>query len=112
MTTVRVDHAGCGAYGAGMSFKRALFLIIAVVALLVGSSATAGAQDNPDYTAPAPTVEVTSPAPQSLRSTPARAAAGAPLAVTGTDALQLLVVGGLLVAGGAAILTARRRAVS
>lgn len=98
------------------AFRTTISGFVVAGAFLLGPAASA--QENPDYTAPAPVVEVTTPPSQpvaNVAQTPAQAdteteTAGAGLPVTGSDAVQLLVVGGLLVSGGAGILAARRRA--
>ena len=90
-----------------MGIKR--FFQVAVVAfvLVLATAGAASAQENPDYTAPAPAVEVTTPPIQTFRSTPAAPTtpSDAPLPV-----VQLLVIGGVLVAGGGGLLAVRRRA--
>ena len=95
-----------------MGIKR--FFQVAVVAfvLVLATAGAASAQENPDYTAPAPAVEVTTPPIQAFRSTPAAPTtpSDAPLPVTGADVVQLLVIGGVLVAGGGGLLAVRRRA--
>lgn len=96
------------------AFRTTISGLVVAGAVFLGSAAAA--QENPDYTAPAPAAEITTPPSQPIASAAAAPAqadtapAAAGLPVTGSDALQLLVVGGLLVSGGAGILAARRRA--
>ncbi len=96
-----------------MSLRRTLQFALAAVlvaaSLALGSAA--GAQQNPDYTAPAPSEVVTNSTPQAVRkiSTAAATPQRQRLAITGSDTTQLLVVGTILVAGGAATLLIRRR---
>lgn len=107
-----------------MSIRRtiqfATAAVVASVALSIGSPA--GAIENPDYTAPAPTKVVNNATPQAARKTasaaePAAAApasrAAAPsdqgLPVTGSDVAQLAVIGLILVAAGIGFLGLRRR---
>lgn len=95
------------------TFQFALAAVLVAVSLALGSAA--GAQENPDYTAPAPSEAVTNSTPRQVRkiSTAAPAAPEAAgrqrLAITGSDFTQLLVVGSILLAGGAATLLIRRR---
>ncbi len=90
------------------SLQFALALVVASVALAFGSAA--GAVDNPDYTVPPPSSVVSNETPRAIRqSVAATPAARERLAITGSDATQLAVVGGILVAGGAATLGLRRR---
>lgn len=98
-----------------MSLRRSLSVLtalaVAILATLaLGFSSPAGAADNPDYTAPAPTTVVVTPTepaqPQAVR---AAAPTAQRLAITGSDSAQLAVVGGVLLLGGAAILVARKR---
>jgi LPXTG-motif cell wall-anchored protein len=98
-----------------MFIKRALLTTLLAVLVTLTAATVVGAQENPDYTAPAPTVDVTAPptgnSPQTLTRTPtARSSSAAPLALTGSDVVQLLVVGGIMIGGGAGVLLARRRA--
>jgi LPXTG-motif cell wall-anchored protein len=92
-----------------MALKRAFLisLLAAVIALAAGSGAHA--QENPDYTAPAPAVEVTDPPVRTAAASPVSQQRATPLALTGSDVLQMVVVGAVLVAGGAGVLAARRR---
>lgn len=100
------------------TLKTALVLLAAAFALTVGSAA--GAIENPDYTAPPPSTPVTVlPARvDAVRAQPAVAAPSNPsvanqrLAITGSETTQLVVVGALLVAGGAGLMVARRRTAS
>jgi LPXTG-motif cell wall-anchored protein len=95
-----------------MGIKRAFQVVVVGLLVTAGAAGAAGAQENPDYTAPAPQVEVTVPPIQTFRSAPAAPAtpSDTPLPVTGADVAQLLLLGGALVAGGAGILALRRRA--
>lgn len=93
-----------------MATKRAFLTTSFAASLALATAGAAGAQQNPDYTAPAPVVSVTAPPVQNLSTPVQRSTSSAPLALTGTDALQLVVAGGVLVAGGAGVLVARRRA--
>lgn len=97
-----------------MGIKRIVQFSVAVILLVatLAGGGVASAQENPDYTAPAPTVAVTSPPIQPLQpATPATPAtpANTPLPVTGADVVQMLVIGGVLIGGGAGLLTIRRR---
>ncbi|MCU1497101.1 MAG: hypothetical protein JWM47_1054 [Acidimicrobiales bacterium] len=96
-----------------MSIRRTLQLALALVAASVvfAFGSAAGAVENPDYGRPPEKVKTT--VPQPVRRTnivvaPPRTA----LAITGSDATQLVVVGGLLLAGGTATLLLRRRVVA
>ena len=97
------------------TLQTALVLLVAAFTITMGSMA--GAVENPDYTAPPPSVPVTVlPAKvDAIRARPAVAApsnqraANQQLAITGSETTQLVVVGLLLVAGGAGLLVARRR---
>ena len=95
-----------------MSLRRVLsFLTASVVGgLFLLAPSSAGAVDNPDYTAPPPTTVVTTPAPASKVTT---AVAASPertsLAITGSDAVTTAVIGVSLLAGGAVVLAVRRR---
>lgn len=94
-----------------------LALVLVVAAFTLSMGAAAGAVENSDYTAPPPSTPVTDPPTEvaSLRAnrTAAVPAAAAPsnqrLAITGSETTQLLVIGTLLVAGGAGLMVARRR---
>ena len=88
--------------------------MIAVVSLAMGSMA--GAVDNPDYTAAPPSMPMVQSLPaviQKARNVPA--APSVPVTnrtkmpVTGSDLVQLFAMGAVLVVGGAALLTVRRR---
>ncbi len=89
--------------------QAAIALLLAVVVLVGGGAASA--QENPDYTAPAPEVTVTAPPIQPVRSTPAAPSAPTqtPMPVTGADVVQMVLVGGALIAGGAGFMALRRR---
>ena len=94
-----------------MSLRRVLSMTVAVVlAALVSLAAPASATENPDYTAPPPTTVVTTPQPATKVKT---AVAVTPLrtrlAITGSDATGTVVIGVVLIAGGAALLAVRRR---
>jgi LPXTG-motif cell wall-anchored protein len=114
-----------------MSLRAPLKLVsaslVAAATLFLGP--VAGAVENPDYTAPAPTVVVADPANGSIsvgapRSNAVAAVPGAGaatstaatataarqrLAITGSDTAQLAVLGAVLVAVGAGALVLRRR---
>ena len=97
-----------------MSLRRVLSMTVAVVlAALVAPAAPASATENPDYTAPPPTTVVTTPQPATKVKT---AVAVTPLrtrlAITGSDATGTVVIGVVLIAGGAALLAVRRRRVA
>ena len=103
-----------------MSLRRSLTFVfaLAVAALALGIATPAGAVDNPDYTAPAPTTVVptsvqaeTTPetTPQAVKQTTAVPAANQRLAITGSDAAQMAVVGVALLGAGGAIMAVRRR---
>jgi len=89
--------------------QAAVVAILAVV-LLAGGRAVS-AQENPDYTVPAPAVVVTAPPIEPIRSTPSAPAAPdqSPLPVTGSDIVQMLVIGAALIGGGAGLMALRRR---
>lgn len=95
-----------------MSMRRTLrfapALVVASVALAFGTAA--GAVDNPDYTAPPPTSVVTNSGPTTVARPATTPAARNRLAITGSDMSQLVLVGGVLVAGGAGTMVLRRRA--
>lgn len=123
MLTESIDVDSVTAYGEGMTVRRplqlALVLLVAAFTLSMGTAA--GAVENPDYTAPPPSTPVTDPPTQvaTLRANRAAAspvAAAAPsnqrLAITGSETAQLLVIGALLVAGGATLMAVRRRTAS
>lgn len=95
-----------------MGIKRAFPAAVVVFLLALAPAGAAMAQENPDYTAPAPQVSVTTPPIQTFQNTPAAPATptDTPLPVTGADVVQLLLVGGALVGGGAGLLAVRRRA--
>lgn len=100
-----------------MSLRHTLQFLVAVVvasvALALGSAA--GAAPNPDYTAPASASVVNNPGPQPVRrsSVGVEDVAAAPgrqqLPITGSDVAQLALVGGVLVAVGAVTMVVRRR---
>lgn len=97
------------------TLQTALVLLLAAFTLTLGSAA--GAVENPDYTAPPPSTPITVlPArADTARAQPAVAApsnqgaANQRLAITGSETTQLVVVGALLVAGGAGLMVVRRR---
>ena len=102
------------------TLQTALAVLVAVVAITVGSAA--GAIENPDYTAPPPAtpVSVVPVKVDAIRVQPAvtadlntrvaePAAANQQLAITGSETMQLVALGALLVAGGAGLMVVRRR---
>ncbi len=106
-------------------FKVLAASLAVAASLLIGSAA--GAVDNPDYTAPAPTQVVQNPALVAERAVAPRAAAAPAanaanaaasasaasrqrLAITGSDTAQLVALGSVLVAAGVGTLLLRRRA--
>lgn len=95
-----------------MLWRRTLHL---TAALLIGglfwaASGTAGATENPDYTAPPPTSVVTTPPPATkVKTAVAVAPVRTRLAITGTDSTGTVVVGVSLIALGAGTLVLRRR---
>lgn len=109
-----------------MTLPRPLRVLAAVVifaAFAFGSTSVAGAVENPDYTEPAPTTPV-EPEPEVINNNvvkpvvkPATTAAATPavanqrLAITGAETVQMVVIGAVMVAGGAGLLVLRRRAV-
>lgn len=98
-----------------MGIKRVIELAMAtlVVTFFVVAGSAAGAQENPDYTAAPPVVEnlqEMAPPVVAVRSAPPASPSATPLPLTGSDVVQLAAIGGLLVAGGAGVMTARRRA--
>lgn len=107
-----------------MALKRAFLITFLAAVSSVAWAGAARAQENPDYTAPAPPVEVsevqvalttpvievTTPPISNLVDRPVVETSTRSLPITGSDAAQLVVVGGVLVAGGAGVLFARRRA--
>jgi LPXTG-motif cell wall-anchored protein len=98
-----------------MSMRRIASLLLAVLigAAVLGGAAPAGAVDNPNYTAPPPTTPVTSPQPARQVETAVTAApVRTRLAITGSDATGLALLGGSLLLGGAAVLALRRRSLS
>lgn len=101
-----------------MSLRRVLSLLLAAVlgiAVLAGAS-PAGAVDNPTYTAPPPATTITSPGPtttvpeEEVVTAVKVEAARTRLAITGSDATGLAVLGGALLLAGAGVLALRRRA--
>ncbi|CAN5805015.1 hypothetical protein BH10ACT1_BH10ACT1_33160 [soil metagenome] len=96
-----------------MSLRRTVQLVVAlaIASLAFASAGSAGAVDNPDYTAPPPTSVVSNSTPRPVRQVASVAATPSrqQLAITGSDVLQLVVVGAVLVAGGTATLVLRRR---
>ena len=95
------------------TLRSALVLLVAAFTLSLGS--VAGAVDNPDYTAPSPStpVRVVPTRVAAVRAKPAVAdpakAANQRLAITGSETLQLVVVGAVLLVGGAGLMVVRRR---
>lgn len=124
--TERVDSTSLTAYGDLMTLPRPLRVLAAFVifaAFAFGSTSVAGAVENPDYTEPAPTTPV-EPEPEVINNNvvkpvvkPATTAAATPavanqrLAITGAETVQMVVIGAVMVAGGAGLLVLRRRAV-
>jgi LPXTG-motif cell wall-anchored protein len=94
-----------------MAIRRSLQVFVAVVVAVAALALAnpAGAVDNPGYTAPPPSSVVQTSTPAPLRQVQT-AAAPQRLAITGSDSLQLAVLGALLIVGGAGALVARRRA--
>jgi len=102
-----------------MSLRRSLTFIfaLAVAALALGTATPAGAVDNPDYTAPAPTTVVvpssvqaeTTPTPVEVRQVTAVPAANQRLAITGSDSAQMAMVGAALLGVGGVVMVLRRR---
>ncbi len=94
-----------------MSLRRTLQLLLAVavatVALALGTGA--GATGNPDYTVPPPSSAVHRPAPKAPKAVKAKPTRHR-LAITGSDVGELVLMGGVLVAGGAGTMMLRRRA--
>jgi LPXTG-motif cell wall-anchored protein len=91
------------------TFQFALAAVLVAVSLSLGSAA--GAQENPDYTAPPASEVVTNSTPQQARRISGAEATEERqrLAITGSDFTQLMVIGSILLAGGAATLLVRRR---
>ncbi len=94
-----------------MSLRRSLQLALTVLvaALALSVAVPAGAVGNPDYTAPPPAETVTTPPPVRQVASAASAPSRQRMPITGADTAQLALVGGLLVAGGAGLVLARRR---
>jgi LPXTG-motif cell wall-anchored protein len=89
------------------TLQLALTALVAVLALSL--AAPAGAVGNPDYTAPPPTGAVSTPPPaRQITSSQAAAPSRQRLPITGSDTVQLALIGGLLVAGGAGLVSVRR----
>jgi LPXTG-motif cell wall-anchored protein len=98
-----------------MSTPRILGLVLALLlgAAVLAAGSPAGAVDNPNYTAPPPTTPVTSPVPAKKVETAVNAApVRTRLAITGSDATGLAVLGGSLLLVGAGVLAVRRRSLS
>ena len=97
-----------------MSFRRLLrpLLVVAVVVGLWAVASPAGAVDNPAYSSPPPSTVVTTTTPTSS-SQVETAVQVAPvrdtLAITGSDATGLAVIGSVLVLVGVGALVLRRR---
>ena len=83
---------------------------------VVGGASPAGAVDNPTYTAPPPATTITSPSPTApgpddeVATAVQREAVRTRLAITGSDATGLAVVGTALLLAGGGVLVLRRRA--
>ena len=97
-----------------MVLRRCLQLTLALVvaSVLWASAGTAGATENPDYTAPPPTTVITTPPP--VAQTKVKTAVSVrplrtSLAITGSDESGTVVFGTTLVALGAGVLVLRRR---
>ena len=93
-----------------MSLRRTLPLTLALVLGSLLWATSAGATENPDYTAPPPTTVITTPPPvtkvkTAVAVTPVRTR----LAITGTDATGTVVLGAGLITLGAGVLVLRRR---
>jgi LPXTG-motif cell wall-anchored protein len=100
-----------------MRARHVAIAIAALIGVLVFSMGSpAGAVDNPDYTSPPPTTVVTPPTTprrvQRVQTAVTVRPLRSQLAITGSDVTQLAVIGGVLVAVGAAMLVLRRRAVA
>lgn len=96
-----------------MSLRRILRLTLAVaVGILLWSFASpAGAVENPDYTAVAPTTVVATPQPARKVTTAVRVApVRTRLAITGSDATGTVVLGASLIGAGLGVMALRRRA--
>lgn len=94
-----------------MTARRSLLLLLALVAAsLLAFASPANAAENPDYTAPPP-VEEPVVIPNAVRRSPAApvVASRQKLAITGSDVTGFVVIGTVLVAGGAGLLAVRRR---
>lgn len=112
--TQRVDRSEILAYGGRMSIRRSLQVFFALVVAVVafGLAQPAGAVENPDYTDSPPPSVVHTDIPEQARPAVSQAQAAAlpdRLAITGSDSVQLAVLGAVLLAGGAVVLVARRR---
>lgn len=93
-----------------MSLRRTLHLTLALVIGSLLWAMPAGAVENPDYTAVAPTSVVASPPPARPVSTAVKVApARTRLAITGSDAATSAALGATLVAAGVGVLVIRRR---
>ncbi|WP_426573416.1 LPXTG cell wall anchor domain-containing protein [Aquihabitans sp. McL0605] len=98
-----------------MSTSRLLQLTAAVLVagLLWAASGTAGATENPDYTAPPPTAVVTTPPPApSVKTAVKVAPLRTRLAITGSDASGTAALGAGLVIVGVGVLVVRRRSIA
>ena len=93
-----------------LRFLLAVSLVLG--ALLIGNGA-ASAESSDDYTAQPPAVQPVSAnrpataAPTAVKGATAKPASGLP--VTGTDVITLVAIGGGLVLAGGAVLVSRRR---
>lgn len=92
-----------------------VFSALLAGATLFGNPSAAGAVDNPDYTAPPPSVAIQNRTP-TVRTASTTSTASKPsaptrtrLAITGAETTQLVYFGTLLVASGAMTLALRRR---
>lgn len=101
-----------------MSLRRTLQFALAVLvaSVALGLGTTAGAVPNPDYTAPPPAQQVRNPSPparQVASAAPASASTSREMMpITGSDTAQLALIGGVLLAVGAGTMVLRRRSLA
>lgn len=96
-----------------MSLRQFLRLTLAVLVgtLFWSFASPAGAVENPDYTAVAPTTVVATPQPARKVATAVKVApVRTRLAITGSDATGTVVFGASLLGAGVGIMALRRRA--